>query len=520
MILKLPDETSIRCHQVVLSAASPHFHEIIKQAKDHEVKVDFADSDVIKVIVDYLYTGDINITIDNFHDLLAVNQILHLKDLKIRLQHFMKAEIDVSNCVEFYRLSRVHNLDELEPFCMEFLLAHFVEAVSSSESFEQLSESDLVKLLSDDRLNVESEDFVFHSLVRWAYSDIDVRKQTFEMVAEYVRFPYCTQQCLNNAVREPLMMGPTCLEFVHEALSFKSSLLSSASASTPRNLPRHSHEGLKPHLGRVFIGSDSPGEYFVEGQFTADIGTDWEPLFKTTEMNTSDIDFCLSSEEVHCVSKEEKKDHYWSAAEKKVLSSDWMVPERSEFSLLHNGQKILAFGGNIGGDHCSTVESFNSKQKKWKPEAPMPEAVSKPYVVQLESKIYVMGGVSANEACTATQEYNPIWKKWEKKRDMPGPCQGGAVLAFSDSILVVGGKERCCFKYLPEDDVWVEHAQPNDVHEASTAACAWGRRVLLCSENHAEQYDPEKDEWLPCEQLLSAKENDTHHGLRLFNILK
>jgi len=520
VVLLLPDQSTIHCHKLLLSAASEYFRDIFTKTESKQIKADFADERTIRAMVQYFYTGQIEITDSNLHDLLAVSQILHLEDLKVRLGCFMVNEVDVSNAVEFYRIARFFDLAKAEAHCMEFLLSHFVEAVSCSQSFEKLTESDLIKLFSDDRLNVEYEDFVCCSLLRWADHDVESRRHVFEQVAQSVRFPFCTKEWLDNALSEPLMQGPACLDLVREATAFKSSPIALNAISSPRFLPRPSHEGLKPHLGRVCVVPTSPGKCFVQGQFTADIGSDsidWQPLFESAEMTTTNIDVYMTREEVHWVAKDQDKNHHWSATEKKMLSSKWVSPKRSDFTLHFSGHKLFAFGGKNEGEHCCTVESFNKEQ--WKSEAPMPEAVSKPIVVQFGRKIYLFGGIGANGPTTHCYEYDPVWNKYQKKRDMPEPCEGGAAVPFIDGILIIGGAGRCCMKYMPDDDVYVQHCRPKKVHALSTGFSFKGK-VLLCGQKEAEQYDPEKDEWTPCEGLLSGRKSDTHHRMLFFSILK
>ena len=524
VVLLLSDKSTIHCHKLVLCAASAYFKAIFTKAETKEIKADFADERTMRAIIQYFYSGQIEITNSNLHDLLAVSQILQLEELKVLLGRFMVDEVDVSNAVEFFRIARSFDMAREEAHCMEFLLGHFVEAVSGSQSFEKLTESDLMKLFSDDRLNVEYEDFVYYSLLRWAQHSIDSRSQEFELVAQSVRFPFCTQKCLRNAAKEPLMMGPTCAGLIHEALFFKTSPVESNPEFNPRFIPRPSHKGLKPHLGRVYVGSTSQGKCFIEGQFTADIGSDdpdWKPLFKSDEVTTADIDVhvYLTPQEVHWAQKGKNKNHYWSALNEKMVCSKWVTPTRSDFTLHYDEHKLFAFGGNDEGKHCNTVESFNEDTEQWQSEAPMPEAVSKAIVVRFGSKVYLFGGIGANGPTTHCIEFDPIWNRYKKKSEMPEACEGGAAVAFVDGILVVGGAGRCCLKYLPEDDVWVKHSRPSKVHIESSAF-SWKKNILLCSQKEAEQYDPEKDEWTPCRGALARRNSDTHHRLLFFTILK
>ena len=88
VVLMLPDQSTINCHQVVLRAASLYFDNILKETQSKEIKVDFADESIIRAVIRYFYSGQIEINENNLHDLLAVSQILHLEDLNSKCESF------------------------------------------------------------------------------------------------------------------------------------------------------------------------------------------------------------------------------------------------------------------------------------------------------------------------------------------------------------------------------------------------------------------------------------------------
>ncbi|ELU03120.1 hypothetical protein CAPTEDRAFT_73122, partial [Capitella teleta] len=191
--LKLPDDTTIPCHKLVLMAASPFFATMfqsdMKESKQPEVQLGFSDAATIKMLVDYFYSGNIVITSDNVMELVAASEFLCLADLKKHLGSFMIKTIKAANCIKLYMLSHKYSLGNLIPPCLKYILSHFSEVFRESDDFLNLSEEQLVTVLSDDGLVTQNEDFVFHSVDRWVKADLENRKGKFVQMAALIRFP-------------------------------------------------------------------------------------------------------------------------------------------------------------------------------------------------------------------------------------------------------------------------------------------------------------------------------------------
>ncbi|ELT99693.1 hypothetical protein CAPTEDRAFT_145048, partial [Capitella teleta] len=220
--LILADHSTIDCHKLVLAMASPFFETMFrsgfKESTQKEVHLDFTNSEIIRKLVDYFYSGEIDINSDNVDDIVTGSEFFCLTDLKIHCGAFMTSQVDSSNCLAFYRCARQYSLGKLVPHCFEHMLSHFENEFCSSESFVDLTEKELIEVLCDDRLRAENEDIVFHSVVRWVEADLEQRNTAFTRIAPFVRFPFCTSGLLNHFASETLIMNNTCVELFREAL--------------------------------------------------------------------------------------------------------------------------------------------------------------------------------------------------------------------------------------------------------------------------------------------------------------
>ena len=68
-----------------------------------------------------------------------------------------------------------HNCENLVKLSESFARHHFIEVVQSEE-FMEISAKQLTQLISDDDLNIQSEERVFEAVLAWIKYDIDIRQ--------------------------------------------------------------------------------------------------------------------------------------------------------------------------------------------------------------------------------------------------------------------------------------------------------------------------------------------------------
>ncbi|ELT88160.1 hypothetical protein CAPTEDRAFT_64348, partial [Capitella teleta] len=172
--LILPDQSAIPCHKVVLMAASPFFDTMfqsgLKEGAEQNIKLDFADSDIIKILVEFFYTGDIELNEENIKALVAGSEFLCCEHLKAHCEEYLADTVDLSNCIDYYRYGQVFNLKLLIKTAFDFILFKFREFKEISD-FDKLTEDELVEVVSCDRLNAKNEDVVFEAVVHWWKSE-------------------------------------------------------------------------------------------------------------------------------------------------------------------------------------------------------------------------------------------------------------------------------------------------------------------------------------------------------------
>lgn len=85
-------------------------------------------------------------------------------------------QLQPSNCIGILRFGRHYFCKDLEERGRLYVRHNFEQVLKESKEFEDLNVVDLKDILSDDELNVKTEEVVFQALQKWLNIDVENRK--------------------------------------------------------------------------------------------------------------------------------------------------------------------------------------------------------------------------------------------------------------------------------------------------------------------------------------------------------
>ena len=234
-------DVQIHCHRNVLAIASESFNAMLRsdfdESKSASVQMTM-EPDVLSKVVDYIYTGEIQLTADNVERFVIACDVLHLNTLKTACESFMVKQVEPANCIRLWKLSALYQLKELQKHANRIMTSEF-KSVAFVDEFKELSCSELIELIKDDGVNVEDENVVFESVLRWVQHDIDARKAVFEVIMEHVRLPYCSPNFLGQIGDKVDMLTAKCFKYIHEAMAFQAGTVHHQEKCNSRSVPRN-----------------------------------------------------------------------------------------------------------------------------------------------------------------------------------------------------------------------------------------------------------------------------------------
>ncbi|ELU04485.1 hypothetical protein CAPTEDRAFT_131535, partial [Capitella teleta] len=107
----------IACHKVILAGMCDYFRRMfltnMLERGSQEVVLNDISASTGVLLVEYLYSGNIDITQLNAQDLLAASEMLLLGALKKRVEDFLRSHTDSVNCISIINLARLYDLKTL-----------------------------------------------------------------------------------------------------------------------------------------------------------------------------------------------------------------------------------------------------------------------------------------------------------------------------------------------------------------------------------------------------------------------
>ncbi|ELU15351.1 hypothetical protein CAPTEDRAFT_119714, partial [Capitella teleta] len=130
-------EAKIPCHKVVLAGTCDFFRAMfvteMKESRSAEVQMSEISADIGLTLVNYLYSGTIEITEQNAQALLAACNMLLLTNVKKDIAKFLSHKIDESNCISLMNLARFYDLESLRKEAHKFITKHWKELIDTKE---------------------------------------------------------------------------------------------------------------------------------------------------------------------------------------------------------------------------------------------------------------------------------------------------------------------------------------------------------------------------------------------------
>ena len=473
-----------KAHRLVLAAASPFFLSLLvsdmREGKEQFIKIELeeATGSVMEEVLKYVYTGNVAITKDTAHDLVAAADYLLLPGLKTLACDVLEENITIENCIFNYYFADKYQCLELMRESRGFINSNF-SSVMKTDAFLKLDIAQVVKWVSSDDVTVTSEEEIFKGIVKWVTHKKCERESNFAELFSQVRLKSISRKFLfNELVNEELVATSNeILNFVLRSMECIFDPFLEDAAKPPRKCLERNTDVIFVCGGRTALcylpQKDSwyqLPDMLLEHQNHAVVQyRDKVCIFGGQRVGPGKsrvIEYFLSST------------NSWVAAEGRhhrddcsclsvldgciyALFGPTVIQYKFDENLceavadpptLHYHGACLVSDKRhlylVGGSHAflqgsQTVERFDPILATWEDVTAMNEARYNAFGATMNGKIYIAGGVNINVGrytiLKSCEVYDPSTNEWQVISNLKVCRQAASMVCVQEALYVVGG---------------------------------------------------------------------------------
>ena len=486
------DNIKFKAHRNVLSAASPYFDKLLqsnmKENREGIVRFEEISGSVLEDVLEFIYTGTVEVTQENAEELIAAGNYLIIPSLKTISGRFLERKMSYANCISTFYLAEKYECDELITNSRLFIHKNIV-AVAKLDEFLLLQAKEIEKWISSDEITVNEEADVFKIILDWVNHRKSERKTVFEELFGHVRLGFLSRDCLEDVVTNELVReNSACVKLVMDAAMKMATFLD------------EDHLLQSPRKGqetRVIVarGGKYTFCYIPEEKL-------WKRLPDgLRDKNANSNQMIKFRDQLFFFGRHENTERYDPAF------NVW-----SELNLRRDYSKLVVLKGEIYAVSDSIIEKYNVKRCTWETLISSCQGYRKnACVIAAGSHLYLFGGRirSIREEYVAKAErFDTVENKWEEIADMHEGRSDAFGVATENKIFVAGGlrngtKLKTCEMYDTSTNGWQLVANLNVPRFCGSMVCLNGKLYVLGGENDSNQSErsvecfyPANDQWI------------------------
>ena len=493
-------DQKFQAHKLVLAAAGGFFLSLLesqmKETTEDLIKIELqeATAPVMEEVLAYVYTGNVSLTTENGHDLIATADYLLLPGLKTMAEDFLKLHLTIENSVFNYYFAEKYQCCGLKEESFKMIHENFTKVMETAD-FLSLDEKQVVNWVSSDDVIVEAEQDIFKGIVRWVLHNRSEREKTFPKLLQQVRLSSVSHEYLANELlnEELIKTNLDCVNFVMECVKLIFHCKAESSLKRARKC-------LEKNENVIFVCGGSKALCYLP------VENKWHELMNTTLEHKDhciiqyrDRVYVFSPQKVgdnqsHVVEYYMPSTNSWGTIQTKFKYPDekftglfvlddnkgWWILTNNNFDsyiyeynpdkniwvtsfrrlrrlgacFVTDGHCIFIIGGVLSGSKAigttevkKIIPADESEDNKveFKEVAPMNEARHDAFGAAMNGKIYVAGGKQKDEnslserVLASCEVYDPSTDEWQVMPSLNVPRYSASMVCFKGALYAVGG---------------------------------------------------------------------------------
>ena len=490
----------------------------MKENREGIVRFEEISGSVVEDVLEFIYTGTVDVTQENAEELIAAGNYLIIPGLKTASGRFLEREMSNINCISTFYLAEKYECDELITNSGRFIHENIV-TVAKLDEFLLLDAKEIERWISSDEITVKEEADVFKITLDWVNHRKSERKSAFEELFGHVRLGFLSHDSLEDVVTNELVReNSACVKLVMDAAMKMATFVDEDHLpQSPRkgqetrvivarggkncfcyfpeeNLWKRLPDGLKDKRVSSNQMIKFRNQLFIFSEY--DDTERYDPAFNVwSELNLyrGSAKLVVLKGEIYAVEVNIyntkttiKKYNVKRCTWETLISSCEGCRENA--CVVAAGSHLYLFGGNISHreKYVATAERFDTVENKWEEIVDMHEGRSDAFGVAAENKIFVAGGLRNGKKLKTCEIYNISTNEWQLVAKLNVPRCYGSMVCLNGKLYVLGGEnnrnqnERSVECFDPANEQWIhETTIPDLTNSSSTGSVLKLSRELL-----------------------------------------
>ena len=490
-------DESILANRMVLACYSKFFESMflspLKEKYQNSVEIKHFDGKAVKQVIEFIYTGNVDINANNVLTLLGTADFLQVDDVKKMCFDFMETLLTIDSCLDVVKASVLYNNPSLQQ-TFQYISDNFDE-IAQGDSFKQLSKDELLSLFTNIDHNKVQEVSLYLAIVGWIEHDGN-REAEFPklfLTVHLEKFP--SKYVANVIAKEPLVKeSKECLNAV---------------------VSYYANREKDVKVSNLFcVGGDESKSVSEVHCVSGDLVNTYPDLpcvlSNHCALKVEDLVYCLGGA---------IDGNYMTSTNKvyrlnlKTPNSGWekvasMAEKRSYFGAAVWNNNLVVTGGYNGTSELDITELYQPRLNRWSTIAPLNIKRDEHVLVAADERLFAIGGCDDGAKClSSVEQLDGQFGRWREIKPMKAPRSYFAAVACNEFIYAIGGQNlniasKSVEKYNLNEDQWTFVSDMN-VERWKHAACVVNGRIFVVggSDNQGnaiktiECYDPVTNNW-------------------------
>ena len=209
----LSGKQTFNCHRVILAGSSPVLQAMVRsgmtEASESKANIDTIPPSVMKLIMDYIYTGEVVVPHEHLQETIKAANYLQLMELKEIYLGDVDTALKPANIVSWYKLANTLELEKLRSKCAEVMSSSLAE-ISRFTEFQELDFAEVSSFVSSAQETDADPDDLLEASMEWINYKPSQRVDCMEEILQKIQLLECSVECLESEMENHESLLTSC----------------------------------------------------------------------------------------------------------------------------------------------------------------------------------------------------------------------------------------------------------------------------------------------------------------------